>query len=324
MDLAEHTRSLMQVLAIALYFGDDRPRGCPIVKMVNDKVHFGRSFSLGALRVDLPSTPYRRMLLTSEELEHRLLDWATCTRGQPRDRNLLSTIVNNPDEDGHPVDDATVAGQLTTMLLALYDTCQNALVWTLILLAQHLRVARELADELQGALAGGRPSWGRIRDLPLLDSVVKESLRILPPAPLQVRIADAATTLADYEVAPGSRVMLNAIVTNRNPDLYPDADRFKPERWAGIEPSAFDYAVFSAGPRRCPGYWYGLSALKLSIASILSRYRIEIEPGTRVDYEIVVTMGPRGRVAARLRPNDGMFTASPIRGGINKLVRFPN
>jgi cytochrome P450 len=323
-DLAELTRNLIQVLAIALYFGNDRPRGCLIVKMVNDKVHFGRSFSLGALRVDLPNTPYRRMLVGSEELEHRLLDWAACTRGQPHDRNLVSIIANSPDENGHPVDGATVAGQLTTMLLALYDTCQNALVWTLILLAQHPRVAAELTDELQGALSGGRPSWARIRDLPLLDSVVKESLRILPPAPLQVRIADAATTLANYEVAEGSRVMLNAIVTNRNPDLYPDADRFKPERWAGLEPSVFDYAVFSAGPRSCPGFWYGLSALKLSIASILSRYRIEIVPDTRIDYKIVVTMGPRGRVAAWLRPNDKMFAASPIRGGIHRLVRFPN
>jgi cytochrome P450 len=85
---------------------------------------------------------------------------------------------------------------------------------------------------LQDQLAGTLPTLQNTADLPLLDGVIKESSRLMPPVPMQVRVALQETTLAGYPVPKGGRVLLSAFVTNRLPQCYPDPDSFQPERWA--------------------------------------------------------------------------------------------
>jgi cytochrome P450 len=197
-------------------------------------------------------------------------------------------------------------------------------MWTLILLEQHPQVARALCEELRDSRAGAPLTFEQIVQLPLLDNVVKESMRILPPVPQQFRVAQHDTTLAGHPMPQMTRVALSALITNRDPDLYPEPDRFKPERWEKIEPSSYEYLVFSAGPRGCPGYWFGLCAIKAAIAAIFSRYRIALVPASRIDYKVRVALSPRHRVAAILHRQDGAFAAAPIRGGIRDLVEFPH
>jgi cytochrome P450 len=197
-------------------------------------------------------------------------------------------------------------------------------MWTLLLLDQHPHVARDLHDELCGHLQGNPPTIDRIGALPLLDRVVKESMRVLPPVPQQFRRATEDTTLGGVAVRRRSYVLLSQFMTNRNPDLYPDADMFKPERWEGIAPSAYEYATFSAGPRACIGYWFGLAMLKTAIASIVTRRRVALAPGTRIDYKLRVVFSPRRPVQAMFHRQDGAFTAAPIKGTIRNLVQLPN
>jgi cytochrome P450 len=258
----------------------------------------------------------------SEVLERRVLAWADGKRGRSDDRDLAAIIVNNPDPDGNPPSNATIAGHLPTLYAGATEAGQSTLFWTLILLAQHPRIARELVDELQNRLGGAPPSMEAIADLPRLDAVVKESMRIIPPVPLQMRVAERETSLAGYRLPHGTRVVLNAFVTTRMPGLYPEGDQFRPERWATIDPSPFEYPVFGAGPRICPGYWFGLSAIKIALVEILMRYRLAVAPNTRIDYEIQPTMRPAGRVPVTVYRQDGAFAAVPIRGDIHKLVRF--
>jgi cytochrome P450 len=113
------------------------------------------------------------------------------------------------------------------------------------------------------------------------------------------------------------------LVTNRLPDFYPEPERFKPERWATINPSGFEYAIFSVGPRICPGQWFGLSVLKVALAAILTRYRVALQPKVRIDYEIQPTMAPRSAVPAMLRSKQDAFTSAPISGRLSRLIEFP-
>ena len=117
--------------------------------------------------------------------------------------------------------------------------------------------------------------------------------------------------------------MLNTFLTNRMPDLYPDADVFRPERWFTIAPTAFEFPVFSGGPHGCPGYWFGSTAVKVALAAILTRYRLALAPNARVDYRVQPTMRPLQSVPVVLHPQDGAFTATPISGRIRSLVKFP-
>jgi cytochrome P450 len=258
----------------------------------------------------------------SVAIEKGIAEWAGCKRGQLDNRDILSILVNNPDENGNPPTDATFAGQVPSLFVAGYETCQTGLTWTLVLLAQHPRIARDLADEL-GKLDGAPLTLEAVKDLPLLDAVIKESMRLLPPVPMQGRTATHATQLGGYPVPARTRAVLSAFVINRLPDLYPDPDRFKPERWASIRPSAFEYASFSGGPRICPGQWFGLDVLKVSLAAILRRFRVELQPNLRIEYQIQPTLSPRTPVPAILKSKRDTFASTRLRGGISRLIQFP-
>jgi cytochrome P450 len=163
-----------------------------------------------------------------------------------------------------------------------------------------------------------------IRDLPLLDAVINESMRILPPVPQQFRVATKDTALANFPVRSRTKVLISPFLTNRNPDLYPEPDCFKPERWSSIKPSSYEFFVFSAGPRACPGFWFGTSVLKVAIAAIMTRFHIVLAPNARIDYKVRLALSPNGNVPATLKRQDGAVTRSSIQGSIRNLVRFPN
>jgi cytochrome P450 len=319
-DLWACVQKLLRAFAISLLFGDDHAHGSLVAELTLRWFSNNRHLC----PVNVPGTRYNRMLRDGEALERHILDWAACKRDSRNDNDLFGVLVNNPDERGQPASDTKIVGHMPTIFGASIGTCQSVLIWTLILLAQHPQIARYLLDEVNGQLAGATPTLDRINDLPLLTAVVKESMRILPPVPQQFRIAQEDTTLANFPVTAKTRVLLSPFLTNRDPDLYREPDRFKPERWASIDPSPYEYLVFSAGPRSCPGYWFGFAVLKVALPTILTRYRVVLAPNTRINYNVNVTMTPRGKILATLRRQDGAFVASPIQGSIRKLVRFPD
>jgi len=188
---------------------------------------------------------------------------------------------------------------------------------------QHPRVMAEVFDELSTRLGNSTISLESIGDLPYLDAVVKESMRILPPVPLQIRVAQYDTSIATHSTPKGTRVILNTFLTNRMPELFPDGDVFRPERWFTIAPTAFEFPVFSGGPHSCPGYWFGLTTLKVALAAILTRYRMALPAGARIDYMVQPTMRPIQSMSVFLHRQDRAFASTPIGGEIQNLVRFP-
>lgn len=323
-DLWQLSRRMLQVISIGLLFGNDRARGLPIAQL-NYRWLLG-TWSLGVnlFPFNIPGTPFHGMLSNAEALEREILAWVACADRDSRTDNFLSILATNPDETGCPASPAKIAAQIPSLLLAAVETCQDALIWTLVLLDQHPKVAHDLLDELRGRDAGDSPSLAAIAELPLLEAVIKEGLRLLPPVPQQFRVATQDTTLAGFPLPRSARVVLSPFLTNRNPDLFPDPDRFKPERWASIDPSPYEYFVFSGGPRSCPGNWLAFAMIKMAVATILTRYRIAIEPGARIDYRVGLALSPRGKVAATLHRQEGAFAAAPIRGRIRELVQFPH
>ena len=118
--------------------------------------------------------------------------------------------------------------------------------------------------------------------------------------------------------------MLNTFLTNRTPELYPEGDVFRPERWFTIAPTAFEFPVFSGGPHSCPGYWFGLTTIKIALAAILTRYRMSLPRDARIDYRVQPTMRPLQSIPVLLRLQNGCrHSATPISGKIRNLVSFP-
>jgi cytochrome P450 len=326
-DVWEFPRRLMRSFAVELLFGGNSEHGYSIADAVSRLMEDKWGGSAFAFRVNLPITSYGRIVRQSELLERRVLECARAKRGPVDDRDLASIIVNSPDADGNPPSDAAIVGQIPSLFAAAFEAGQSALTWTLLLLAQHPRVAEQLLDELRRKMDSKTDStWQSLSgagDLSYLDAVVKESMRVLPPVPFQIRVAQRDTKIFGFPLPQGARVILNTFLTNRMAHPYPDGDVFRPERWFAIAPTAFEFPVFSGGPHSCPGYWFGSTAVKVALAAILMRYRLVLAPNARIDYRVQPTMRPLQRVHALLHPQDGAFTATPISGRIRDLVTLP-
>ena len=148
-------------------------------------------------------------------------------------------------------------------------------------------------------------------------------MRILPPVPLQIRVAQTEAAIAGHPVPKSTRVILNTFLVNRTPELYPNGDSFRPERWRTTTRSAYECPVFSAGPHACPGYWFGLAGLKVALAAILSRYRIVLEHDARIDYGVQPTMRPLHRLRVMLDAELDAGAAPQVRGSLLNLLKLP-
>jgi cytochrome P450 len=311
----QHAMTVMTTkLAVALLFGNDFDRALPITDLIT------RQFK--AFRI-LPGRHYLRWLWNASRQEKVIMDWANEKRGNANARDLLSVLVNNPDLDGTPPSPKIICGIICFLYAAAYDTCLNGITWTLLLLTQHPEIMQALTAEIEGALDGEPPTMDRIGQLLLLDRVIREGMRLMPPVPLQMRKTRRKTTLGDEKVERGERTLISGHLIGRDPELYPEPDSFRPERWRSIKPSPFQYPVFGAGGHMCPGVVFGLQMVKIALATVLSSGRIELARDMPVAYRTAVTMQPVGRVEVVLRDRGAKLRFPRASGAFARLVDLP-
>ena len=298
-DLWTHSRQLMQHFAIDLMFGADRALGCPLAEQIEKGL--SQSFSvLTAIPADIPGTPYHSFLRGSETCAANIVAWAKTKAGSDDPDDLLALLVNNPGPDGQPASDQVFINQVPTLFGAAYETCQNSIFWTLLVLAIFPDIQRRLIAEIRDVMKEDAIEYARINDLPFLDSVVRESFRMFPPVPFQYRVATRDTELGTVALQRGARAVLSPYLTNRDPKVFDRPNSFSPDRWSRIRANAYAYSTFSAGPRVCPGTWFASAVIKSAIATLLQRNAIVVADGTRVNYRVHVMMSPRDTVHAML------------------------
>jgi cytochrome P450 len=185
-------------------------------------------------------------------------------------------------------------------------------------------VTADLVDELHSTLHGDAPSLDQLNQLPLLERVIKESLRLLPPVSYYSRSNIEPTRLGPYPLRKGTTVVLSHYVTHHLPDLYPQPERFLPDRWRTLNPSPYAFLPFGAGPRMCVGATFALQTLKIALAVILQRYRLEVIPDARIDRQVTTTLWPKHGLPMRLHRQDRCFSSTPVCGNIHEMVELPS
>lgn len=221
--------------------------------------------------------------------------------------DLLSMFLSaRDDETGAGMTDRQLRDEVMTMLLAGHETTSLALSWTYYLLSQHPDIEQRIVDEVDRVIGDGRPSFAHVDRLSLIRQTLGESLRLYPPAWGFSRLATGDDEIAGYRVAKGSIVFLIPFVVHRRPKLWPDPDRFDPDRFTIENDSArprFAYFPFGGGPRGCIGNQFAMLEAQLIIAAIAQRFRIEVVPGQEIRPEPLITLRPRPgiRVAIRKR-----------------------
>src|SRR5690606_3955155 len=124
---------------------------------------------------------------------------------------------------------------------------------TLFLLSQHPAITAALVEELEGKLRGDAPRVEQLPELPLLDAVVKESMRLFPPVPMNHRLAAEDCEIGGYRVRKGSELVSSIFHPHGLGQGFDDPHRFVPARWGWADPGPYVYNPFGAGPRMCIG-----------------------------------------------------------------------
>jgi cytochrome P450 len=276
---------------------------------------------------DLPGLPYHRLLNLAAEIESEMRRIIAEKRAQGGSGDdVLAMLLDARDEDdGLQLSEDELVGHAELLFMAGHETSSNALTFTLLLLSQHPALAAALLDELKGELQGAAPTVEQLARLPLLDRVVKESLRILPPVVMNSRVAAEDSQLGGYYIPAGTELHMSIYHTHHLPELYTHPQRFDPARWETNEYSLFAYNPFSGGPRMCIGTSFALMEIKIVLAMLLQRFRLEPIPHTRVDRRIHATMGPRQGLPMLVRTQDGAFErgVGGLRGNIREMVELP-
>ncbi|MBY0382637.1 MAG: cytochrome P450 [Xanthobacteraceae bacterium] len=321
-DLVTQISDLVRYYSVAMMFKDDDPEAAiNIGRKITAWIELGYNAKNVLFPVNIPGSPYAQYRKISEELELDLIKWADARRGLSAKRDILSMFVNGPDESGQPLSDDRLAGHIATIYAAAFTSSVSALIWAVFLLAQHPTIAHDLCDEITGAGIDPATDGMRLLELPLLDRVLKESMRLFTPVPYQVRRVTADTRANDISYAHRDIIVIGAWATNRLRSVYRDADSFQPERWLTNDANNYDYLVFSAGPRRCVGYALAQIMVKITLATILMRRHPTLIAGQRIDTKVAVTLRTKQPIMALFNDATRHFERQPVEGSAANLYR---
>jgi cytochrome P450 len=255
--------------------------------------------------VDLPGTPYRKTLARAEALQTYLYAWMKTPSQVEPSEFIFSRFSEARSSNGCPFSQEGIAGSVAMLSWLSYETMATALSWAVFLLALHPAVLADLTDELSAQAPVQDIDADSLLSLPLLDAVVKESMRLITPVPfMSFRMAEGGEIAAQHFVR-GSRFYVVPHLTHRLPELYANPDRFRPGRWFSLKPSPYEYMPFGAGQRRCPGAWLAMTNLKVALAALLSRLRPSVPEGARIDRMYAVVTMPKNGLPLDLRARDG-------------------
>jgi cytochrome P450 len=216
--------------------------------------------------------------------------------------DLLSLLLTAEGEDGETMSETEVRDQMTTFLFAGHETTSLALTYTLMLLAQHPTVEERLLAEYDDVLAGDPPRLDQLDALTYTDRVMKESLRLYPPAYVLFRQTSEDVVLDDYRIPEGTKVTLPQFRLHVDDRFYDAPEAFDPDRWTdAMEDDLPEYAYFpfGGGPRHCIGMRFARMELKTVLPTILQRASFELESDP--DPEMRLSASYRTKEPVKLR-----------------------
>ncbi len=320
-ELQTEIKKLTQRITVKTLFGLDDEKEIEHIGALFQELTASQALLMFTPLIDVPGMPYHRTLKLAEQLESFTRAMIARKREDAESTDVLAALVHAHDEDGTKLTDDELISHTFTLYAAGHVTTSNALAWAIFLIHQHPRIHADLLAELEGKLHSDAPALESLYQCSLLDSVIKESLRLLPPTPTSMRITASPCEIGGFALPGGATIFYSPFVTHRLPELYEEPDRFKPERWATLSRTPYEYLPFAAGPHRCIGAEFALLEIKVVLAMLLQRYRLAVVPNARIEPK-GSNLDPAHGMPMRVIPQDRRFERVPVRGNIYRLVEF--
>jgi cytochrome P450 len=209
--------------------------------------------------------------------------------------DIFSMLVEARYEDGRPMSDVELRDEMMTLLVAGHETTATALAWAIFRVHHTPGVHERLLAELRDVAGRGPIRDVHLPRLEYLDAVVKETLRLNPVIPLVGRRLQEPMTIGGVDLPRGVIAVPCVYLTHRRPDVWPEPERFRPERFLGLKPDPYQFFPFGGGVRRCIGAAFATFEMKIVLCQILSRVSLRAAPGSHVHVTVrAITFSPSG------------------------------
>ena len=237
-------------------------------------------------------------------------------RTNPHDEgDLLATLLRARDEDGSQMSDQQLRDEVMTLFLAGHETTALTLAWTWYLVGGNAEVEKKFHQELDEVLSRRDATMADLPRLKFTEQIVKESMRLYPPAYGLGREAINDCEIGGFPVPAGTQVFMFQWVTQRDARFFDDPQAFKPDRWTEdfeAQLPKYAYFPFGGGPRACIGASFAMMEMILVLATIGKKFRLELVPDQRVETYPAMSLRPRDgvKIVVRKRPSDEVSTGS--------------
>ncbi len=211
--------------------------------------------------------------------------------------DLLSMLLLSTDENGERMNDKQVRDEAMTLFLAGHETTANALTWALYLLSENPDIREKLVTEIDTVIGQRRATLTDLKQLTYTQQVIKEAMRLYPPAWILTRIVQEPFELSKFTAQPNNIMIVSQYLTHRDPQYWENPNQFDPSRWtpeAENDHTKFAYFPFGGGPRVCMGNHFAMMEAQLVLATILQHATVDLAPNTTIIPEPVITLRPLG------------------------------
>jgi cytochrome P450 len=262
-------------------------------------------------RITAPvAIPLSWPLASSREVKHAIrslhsvVDTIIAQRheqGPSEHGDLLDMLMSAQDEEtGERMSARQLRDEVLTILVAGHETTAAALAWTWSLLCRHPEIDERLGSELS-ALGPAPLGLAELERAPYVRQVIQESMRLYPPAWIIGRQCAEADEICGVAIPAGRLVFVSPYASHRRPEVFPDPERFDPDRFRTSDAvsspfSKYEYFPFGAGPRICIGNGFAMMEAQLVLATLRRRFRLRLASASPVEPLPLLTLRCKGRV----------------------------
>jgi cytochrome P450 len=252
---------------------------------------------LFTLPISLPWTKFGKALKARKKL---LASLEQIIRQRQQAENpgedALGLLIQAKDEEGNSLSLEELKDQILLLLFAGHETLTSAIASFCLLTAQHPDVLEKLREEQASLNPTETPTLEHLQSMTYLEQVLKEVMRLVPPVGGGFREAIATFEFAGYRIPKGWNIQYQIAQTHQDQELYPESDRFNPDRFAAdnlVDKSSFGYIPFGGGLRECIGKEFARLEMRLFASKLLQHYQWELIPDQNLDLVTVPTPHPR-------------------------------
>jgi cytochrome P450 len=289
-------------IASSLFLSKDGGSQTPLGELFEDWCA-----GLFTIPIPLPWTKFGKALRCRQELLKHI-EKIVLQRQQTNNpgEDALGLLIQAKDDEGNSLSLEELKDQVLLLLFAGHETLTSAIASFCLLTAQYPEVLQRLQEEQQQLSLSSPLTWETIKEMTYLEQVLKEVMRIIPPVGGGFREVIESFEFKGYRIPKGWTIQYQIAQTHKDQEIYPDGDRFDPDRFAPEraedKQTSFAYIPFGGGLRECLGKEFARLEMRIFASLLLRNYQWELLPNQDLELVTIPTPHPRDQLKVKFHP----------------------